>query len=306
MGGAYFEPSSLHETLALLAEHGNAIDVVAGGTDIVVRARSGLRPLRRGIIAIHRLDELSGISVRNGGLRIGALVSHSELEESPAVRSNFTALADAAALVGSPATRNVGTIGGNVSNASPAMETASPLLCFEANVELQSAESVRSLPLKQFLQGPGRTARAPGELVTAINIQAPPTGRAGSAYIRLEYRQAMEIAVVGAAAFVLLDEDGRIAEGRLALTAVAPICLRVPAAERLLAGEQPTTDVLSRAAEAAASGVAPIDDVRGSAEYRRAMVPVIARRALEHAVRRAHGEIVPVPAVHSLTTGGVS
>ena len=112
----------------------------------------------------------------------------------------------------------------------------SPLLVFDASVELTSSDGVRSVALAEFFQGPGKTTRAPSELVTAVDVPPLPVGRVGSAYLRLEYRQAMEIAVVGAAALLALDAAGSIVEGRVALTAVAPVCLRVPEAERLLAG----------------------------------------------------------------------
>jgi CO/xanthine dehydrogenase FAD-binding subunit len=287
MQRTYHEPATLSEALEALAAHPDA-DLVAGGTDLVVGARSGKRPLGADLVAIHRVAELSGIEERSdGGLRLGALASHAEIEASPVVRSRFSALSDASALVGSPATRHVGTIGGNLANASPAVETGSPLLVFEASVSLASSSGTRSLPLADFLRGPGKTAREPGELLTAVDVPPLPAGRVGSAYLRLEYRQTMEIAVVGAAALLALDDAGRIVEGRLAITAVAPVCLRVPDAERALADAEPSAELFTRAAQLAAAAAQPIDDVRASADYRRAMVEVIARRALERALSRA-------------------
>ena len=297
----YFEPRTVEEAVGLLAEHGAEADLVAGGTDLVVGARSGKRPLGPALVAIHRLEELRGIAVENGGgLRLGALVSHGELETASVVRERWSALADAAAIVGSPATRHAGTLGGNIANASPAMESGGPLLVFEASVELVSRAGRRTLPLAEFLQGPGKTARAADELVIGIVAPALPAGSVGSAYIRLEYRRSMEIAVVGAAALVALDDAGRIAEGRLALVAVAPVCLRAAAAEALLRGQEPSEATFRAAAEKAVEAARPIDDVRAPARYRQAMVPVIARRALELALRRAQGEILPVPASRAL------
>jgi CO/xanthine dehydrogenase FAD-binding subunit len=283
----YHEPSTLAEALEVLASYPEA-DLVAGGTDLVVGDRSGKRPLAADIVAIHRVSELRGIEGRpDGSLRLGALVSHAELEASPAVRERFSALSDASALVGSPATRHVGTLGGNLANASPAVETGSPLLVFDATVTLESASGTRSLPLAEFLRGPGKTVRTSGELLTEVDVPSPPAGRVGSAYLRLEYRRTMEIAVVGAAALLALDESGRIVEGRLAITAVAPVCLRVPDAERALADSEPSADLFTAAAKHAAAAAKPIDDVRASADYRRAMVEVISRRALERALTRA-------------------
>lgn len=138
MDRRYFQPVELQEALALLDQHPEAA-IVAGGTDLVVADRSGKKSLPETLIAIHRLKELRGIEPSlDGGLRVGALVTHAELESSPAIRERWCAVADASALVGSPATRDAGTIGGNVCNASPAMEVGSPLLVFEATVELAS------------------------------------------------------------------------------------------------------------------------------------------------------------------------
>jgi len=289
-GRTYAEPATLDEALRILGELGPGAGVVAGGTDIVVGARSGKNPLPDALVAIHRLAELDSVA---GGssepLRLGALVTHGSIEASPLLRERYSALADASALVGSPATRHVGTLGGNLCNASPAMEAGSPLLVYGASVELTSGSGSRTLTVEDFLLGPGKSARADGELLTGVSVPVLPE-RSGSAYVRLEYRRAMEIAVVGAAALVVLDGDGRCAEARIALTAVAPTCLRAGAAEASLAGSEPTPEALAEAARLSADAASPIDDVRAPADYRRAMVPVIVRRALENALARARGE----------------
>ncbi len=287
MNRQYFEPTSVEEAIGVLAEHGVEVDVVAGGTDLVVGARSGKRPLGANLLAIHNIHELRGIAERpDGGLHLRSLVSHAELESHPLIRSRWSALSDASALVGSPATRYAGTIGGNLVNGSPAMETGSPLLVFGAEVELASRRGRRDVPVGEFFQGPGTTARAPDELVIGV-ILPPLPANTGSAYLRLEYRQTMEIAVVGAAALLSLAENGSIADARLAITAAAPVCLRVEPAEQALRGAEPTAEAFATAAGHAAAAASPIDDVRASADYRRAMLSVIARRALEQALQRA-------------------
>ncbi len=212
----YLEPRTLEEAVAALAEHGDAARVVAGGTDLVVLARKRRAMLADVLVALHRIDDINGIELEDvkgaaiayggpspfGGLRIGAATPHATIEHHPSVIERFTALADGSALVGSPATRHVGTIGGNLANASPANDTGSPLLVFDASVDVWSASGVRNLALADFFAGPGRTALRPGEILSSVVIPRAPSTPAGSAYIRLDYRQAMEIAVVGAAATV--------------------------------------------------------------------------------------------------------
>jgi CO/xanthine dehydrogenase FAD-binding subunit len=271
----FVAPATVAEALPLLAAGGTA---VAGGTDLVVAARSGRRALPPAVVSLHRLDELRGIERSgDGSLRIGALSTHADLERSGLVRSGWPALADAAVLVGSPATRNVGTVGGNLANASPAMELGAPLLVHQARVETSGG---RRLGIEELLVGPGRTALEPGELIAHVVVPAS----AASAYVRLEYRRAMEIAVVGAAAALAVDEAGRIEEARVALTAVAPTCVRAPAVEAAL--REATAAVFGDAAELAAEAASPISDVRASDRYRRAQIAVIVRRALELAHER--------------------
>jgi CO/xanthine dehydrogenase FAD-binding subunit len=242
-----------------------------------------------------------GIGEDAGALTIGALATHDAIERSELVRGRWTALADASAIVGSPATRLVGTLGGNLANASPAMETGAPLAVFGAEVELRSSSGSRTVAVSELWSGPGRTIAAPGEMITAVRVPAPADG-SGSAYVRLEYRRAMEIAVVGSAALVTLGGDGTVADARVALTAVAPTIVRSTAAEDALRGSAPSADAIAAAATAVHDAAAPISDVRGSDVYRRAMIEVMARRAIDIAARRAAGEAVPIPA--TMTVGG--
>lgn len=276
---------------------------IAGGTDLVVGARQGKAPLPASLVAIHRLTELGGLREEpEGGLRLGALVSHRAVVEHPLVRERFTALADASAIVGSDATRANGTIGGNVMNASPAMDTGAPLLCFDGVVRLVSLEGARELPLADLLAGPGRTTAGPNELLESILLPPPPAGRFGSCYGRLGYRRQMEIAVVGAAAAVSLD-GGSITSARVAITALRPFVARVAEAEAALLGSHGDAAAIAAAASAAARAATPISDVRGSAAYRQAMAEVIARRVIAIALERARGGTVPVPASSSLHDG---
>jgi CO/xanthine dehydrogenase FAD-binding subunit len=288
-------PTTLEAALRLLASD-DAARPIAGGTDLVVADRQGRKPLPTSIVAIDRIATLARHEVVDGALVVGALVSHDWLGTAPLVVADWTALADAAAIVGSPATRATGTVGGNLMNASPAAETTGPLVVFEATVTLVAADgTARSVPVADLATGPGRTVASQGELLTEVTVPAPEAG-SGSAYIRLEYRRAMEIAVVGAAALVTLNGDGRIAAARVALTAVAPTIVRAPDAEAALVGMTADAATFRAAAEAAAAAARPIDDVRASADYRRAMLVVVVARTLVAAAARARAESIPVPA----------
>lgn len=295
MTTTFVAPRSVEEVLAALAAGGTA---VAGGTDLVVGARQGKAPLPDSLVAIHRLDALRELETPDGGLKLGALVSHAEIVASDAVRDRFTALADASSIVGSHATRAQGTIGGNVMNASPAMESGGPLICFGAVAALASTHGTRWVGVEELFEGPGTTTARPDELLTSIDVP-PPAAGTGSCYVRLEYRRQMEIAVVGVTAAVTIAGDG-VAAARVAITALAPTIRRVPEAEAALTGSDGGADAIAAAAAAVHEAVRPISDVRASEAYRRAMAEVVARRAITGALRRARGEDVPIPASTSL------
>jgi CO/xanthine dehydrogenase FAD-binding subunit len=271
---------------------------VAGGTDLVVGARQGKAPLPDAIVAIDRIDGLRAIDAADGGLRLGTLVTHGDLEANEDVRTRYTAIADACAIVGSHATRAQGTIGGNVMNASPAMDTGAPLLCFGATATLRSPSGERSVALDELWTGPGKTSARPDELLVSLELPAPAAGT-GSSYVRLEYRRQMEIAVVGAAAVVTVEDD-RITDARVAITALTPVIRRVPEAESALTGTEGGAEAVAASAAAAAAASTPITDVRGTADYRRAMAEVIAGRAITAALTRARGGTVPIPASAAL------
>lgn len=280
---------------------------IAGGTDLVVGARHGKAPLPQALVGIHRIAELSAIEhASDGGLRIGALVTHAQLLADPDVAQRLPGLQDASAIVGSHATRANGTLGGNVMNASPAMDTGAPLLCHGARAVLVGPQGTRTLGLDELWTAPGRISASPDELLVAIEIPAAGEGSDGgaagiesSAYVRLQYRRQMEIAIVGAGAWVQLSPDGAsVQQARVAITALTPVICRVPAAEQALTGVGggDLDAAVHAAGEAAAAASRPISDVRASAEYRRAMAAVVTRRAVQAAIRRARGEQVAVPA----------
>ena len=291
MTRSFSSASTLEDVFAAL---GSGARPVAGGTDLVVGARQGKAPLPDAIVAIDRIGSLGGIVEVDGGLRLGALVTHEDIIANEVIRERFTALADASAIVGSHATRAHGTIGGNVMNASPAMDTGGPLLCFGATANLRSKTDARAVSLAEFWTGPGTTIAGAGELLVRLDLPAPGL-TTGSAYVRLEYRRQMEIAVVGATAVVTVVA-GTITDARVAITALAPTIRRVSTAEAALTGTDGGDEAIAAAAASAAVAASPITDVRGSAEYRSAMADVIARRALVAALARARGQFGPIPA----------
>jgi CO/xanthine dehydrogenase FAD-binding subunit len=290
MTPSFTSAATLDDALAAVASGARP---VAGGTDLVVGARQGKAPLPDAIVAIDRVEGLRALEVSGAGLRLGTLVTHGDIVANAEIRSRFTALADASAIVGSHATRAQGTIGGNVMNASPAMDTGGPLLCFGATATLRSASGERSVALDELWTGPGSTSATAEELLVGIDVPAPASGT-GSCYVRLEYRKQMEIAVVGATAVVTID--GGVTDARIAITALTPTIRRVPEAETALTGSSGDGDALRAAAAAAAAAATPISDVRASAEYRRAMAEVVASRAITAALTRARGGSVPIPA----------
>jgi len=295
MTHSFSSAATIEDALAALAAGARP---VAGGTDLVVGARQGKAPLPDAIVAIDRIDALRQVRQEGDALVLGPLVTHETLVAHATVRERFTAIADASAIVGSHATRAQGTIGGNVMNASPAMDTGGPLLCFGATVTLRSHAGERTLGLDELWTGPSATSASADELLTAVTIPPPAMGT-GSCYVRLEYRRQMEIAVVGATAVVTLDGD-TVTDARIAITALSPTIRRASEAEAALRGTDGGAAAIATAAAATAAASSPISDVRGSADYRVAMADVIARRAIAGALTRARGGSVDIPASPAL------
>jgi CO/xanthine dehydrogenase FAD-binding subunit len=290
----YVTARTVEEAVAALASGARPI---AGGTDLVVGGRQGKKPLPESLVGIHRLSGLGSIEENPGGLKLGALVTHAEIAGNDLIRASYTGIADASIIVGSHATRANGTIGGNVMNASPAMDTGAPLLCLGARAELTGPGGPRLVDLAELWTGPGTTSARPDELLVSIQIPVPAAGT-GSSYVRLQYRRQMEIAVVGAGVAVTL-RDGFVTHAAVAIAALAPTIHRVAEAEDALVGTDGNPAAIEAAATAAAAAARPIDDVRASADYRRAMAAVITRRAIQTALARARGETVAIPASES-------
>jgi len=278
----YAAPTRLAEALELLREGG--VTILAGGTDLMPQSHAGKVRFGRVLMNVRRVSELAGIERDASAVRIGALVTIQELLESRLVRERLPLLAEAADRFASEQVRNAGTVGGNVCNASPAGDTLVPLLVLDAEVELarkpNGAIESRRLPLAQFLVGPGRTRRAPDELLTAIVVPAPPPGFVAH-FHKHGTRPALDISTVSVAAGGV-RRDGRLEGVRVAFGAVAPVPLRGYATERALEGVPIDAARIARAAETAVAEARPISDVRASAWYRGELVRNLTKRVLAH------------------------
>lgn len=280
----YARPGSLAEALSL-ANNGRRVLFLAGGTDVIVQLRERRRTCDL-LIDLKRVPELTTITEHPGGeLEIGAAVPLAEIYEHPAVRSQFPALVDAATIIGGIAIQSRATIGGNLCNASPAADSSPALMVLGALVRTAGPSGERTFPVADFFLGPGRNALRPGEILVSVRIPPLPAN-AAAFYHRFIPRNEMDIAVASAGAFLALDPQGRIADAKVALGAVAPTPILVPAAREALVGRTPHTEAFEAAGQAAHDAANPIDDMRGSAAQRRHLARVLTVRALESALRR--------------------
>jgi aerobic carbon-monoxide dehydrogenase medium subunit len=280
----YLEPKSIQQALEWLYTYRGRARVLAGGTDLYLRLRKGVF-LPDYVIDLKRVPGMDYITPnRGGGVQIGPTTLQDEVARSSLIRQLYPALAEAALWVGSVQTRNRATVVGNLCNASPAADTAPALLSYGAQVKIASLQGERTLPLEEFFMGPGKTALQDNELVAEVNLPAPGS-HTGAAFFR-RTRTAMDIAVVCGAAMLQLA-NGSCQNARIGLGAVGPTPLRATRAEAALRGQPLTDQVIEEASLLASEEARPIDDVRGSAEYRREMVRVLTRRGLRQAMERA-------------------
>ncbi len=283
----YAAPTQTFEACALLADRGDDARALAGGTDLIVQMRERGRKVPL-IVSLRNLEDLKGIS-RNadGTLTIGAMASGNEVNHSPLVQSHAFFISEGAELLGSIQIRNRGTLGGNVGNAAPSADAAPPLVAAHATACIVGKKGTREVPVGDLMVGPGRLALEPGELIQSFTVPALPA-HTGTRYVRHVPRREMDIAVVGIAALVSLEDDlATIRDASVVLSAVAPTWPHATTAEQTLRGRHITEKLLADAGEAAAADSQPISDVRASAEYRRMMVDVYTRRALAAAIERA-------------------
>ncbi|MBW7837228.1 MAG: xanthine dehydrogenase family protein subunit M [Sphingomonadales bacterium] len=279
----YAAPSTIEEALRSIAD-GDAT-ILAGGTDLMLQTKPGGRlPYRRKLVNIRRIAGLRGVGEKDGRISIGALVTITDIANNELLKTAAPVLPQTADCFASGQIRNMGTVGGNICNASPAGDMIVPLLVLDAEVELSAwakgAVATRLVPLSKFFTGPGRTVKQPNELLTRI-VFARPDKKYSVGYIKSGPRPALEISTVSAALSAIRDND-KLSSVRIALGAVGPTVLRAVKAEAYLEGKTVNAQVVAETARLAAEDASPIDDVRATAWYRRHLIQVYVKRLLEN------------------------
>ena len=274
----FYAPTTLNEALDLLDEHQDDGRPMAGGTALVVMMKQSLLEADH-LISLARVPGLSGVRVEADGLHIGALTHHREVETSPLVKQHAPLLADVYRHVATVRIRNVATVGGGIAHADPAQDPPPGLIALDAKVKLQSKNGERILPITDMFLDYYETAIEPGELLTEVIVPATPAD-ARTAYLKFLPRTADDYATVAVAARAQIS-GGKVSNLRVALGAAGPTPVHATAVEQALEGQTPTAEAIRAAAQAVADEVDPLEDFRGSSDYKRDMAVVFTRRALE-------------------------
>jgi carbon-monoxide dehydrogenase medium subunit len=280
----YEAPETVADAVRLM-QADPAAKLFAGGTDLLVQYRAGTQHPSM-FVDLKRIPELVGITVDQRGMRLGAATTAAVICEHPDVRALWPGLVEAVHLVGSTQIQGRSTVGGNICNGSPAADTTCPLIVNRGRAVIVGPEGERIVNVEALFTGPGQTVLGRGDVLVAVLLPRP-APRTADAYLRLIPRTEMDIAVAGAAVSVTLDAAGVCTAARVAIAAVAPIPLLVADAAQALIGSRLEDEALGRAAAAASAAARPIDDKRGTADYRRTVVGVLTRRAASIAGVRA-------------------
>lgn len=279
----YHTPASLPEAVKLLSTHGTDAKLLAGSTDLILAMKQHtVTPSH--LINLKTIPGLSGIKADAKGLSIGALTTMAEIEGSTIIKETYTPLWEAACVMASPQVRTLATIGGNLVSAVPSADTAPPLIVLSAQAHITGPAGERTCPVEALFAGPSACSIAPGDIVTRITIPLP-SGK--GAYLKLMRRAALDLALVGVAAYVNLDAKNVCTDVKIALGAVAPTPIRATSAEAVLLGNVLTEELAAAAGKLAGTECRPITDVRASQEYRCSMVEVLTKRALLQAMSRS-------------------
>jgi xanthine dehydrogenase iron-sulfur cluster and FAD-binding subunit A len=293
MWQTYISVTSLNEAASHLARYGERARIIAGGTDLLIELERGQRPHLEAIIDISRVPGLADIREDGDDVVMGPLVLHNHIVNSPLLREGALPLAQACWEVGAPQIRNRATLAGNLITASPANDTISPFMAMDTRVTLISASGVRTVPLAEFYTGLRRTVMRPDEVMSEIRVRRLRLNERGI-FLKLGLRRAQAISVINVTAIVGFAEDGEtVVSAALALGCVAPTIIRLPAVEAGLMGKKLDAAAIRDAAYAAAATPTPIDDVRGSAEYRVEMIRVLVARALTALARGEQAAAFP-------------
>lgn len=284
----YEAPETIEAAVKLLAGSKGLGRVLAGGTDLLVQMRSAMVEPDL-VVDIKKIPGMRKIAVEKGGFRIGAAVSGAELNEHPKFGQVWPGVLEAFDLIGSTQIQGRCTMVGNLCNASPAADSVPALVAANATVTIAGPRRERELAVEKVPAGPGKTTLAKGEIVTSIFLPKRPP-KSGDAYLRFIPRTEMDIAVVGVGVSLTLDKAGVCTAARVSLGAVAPTVLLVPAAAKALIGTKVDEAALEKAAAAASDACRPIDDKRGTKEYRIKVAGVMTRRAAQIALDRARGK----------------
>jgi carbon-monoxide dehydrogenase medium subunit len=280
----YLAPITMAEACALLAKHQGKARVLAGGTDLVPQMKKKVATPQY-VIGLKNVSGLDYIEFdKTKGLRIGALATLNAVLDSPVVKTNYPVLAEAIGRMATVQVRNLGTVGGNLCNASPAADSGPALLVLDAKMKVTGPKGERTVPLEAFFKCPGQCTMEPGEILTEIQVPPPPP-KSGAVFMKLA-RTAVDLSQVNAAAMVIM-KDGTCQEARIALGSVAPTPMRAHKAEEMLKGKKLDSALIEKAALAASQEARPISDIRSSAEYRVEMVKVLTRNGLTQAMERA-------------------
>ena len=283
----YEAPQTVENAVALLAGARGSAQVLAGGTDLLVRMKSGFAEPDL-IVDIKRIPAMRAIKKEAGGWRIGAAVSGAELSEHAGVCADWPGVVEGLDLIGSTQIQGRATLAGNLCNASPAADSVPAMVAAGATVRIVGPKGTRDLPVEKVPTGPGKTALAKGEIVESIFL--PKRGkRGGDAYLRFIPRTEMDIAVVGCGVSLTLDAKGKCTAARVSLGAVAPTVLLVDKAAKALIGTTVDDAALDKLAAACSAACKPIDDKRGTIEFRTRVAGVLAKRAAKIALERAKG-----------------
>ena len=280
----YRRPTSVDEAVSLLAERGDDAKVMAGGQSLSILLRLGLIEAST-LVGLSGIAGLDTLHASGDELHIGARVTHREVQDAPDVRAGWMVLAEAARAVATPQIRNQGTICGNAAHGYPLADPPAALLALGARAHVRGAGGDRVVPLDEFFVDFMSTALQPTDLLTHITVPAPGPG-SGGRYEVFRLR-ALDYPTVGVAVQLTMREDGVCREARIAVNGAAPTTIRARRAEALLRDQVPDAEVLAGTAQVAAEELDPVDDIDGSASYKRRLVGVLLRRAVPRAAERA-------------------